>query len=257
VLSGQTHWFYTLRTDGIKIVILVIILVLLVSFLLGGLNERHQNTQLAETGIVVQGDVVSSRQDVMTGRTFAGRYFVTYRFSPADQSTAYTKEQAVSREVFTRLIQDDHVMIRYLPTNPAVSSLAGQESGSNVGLTAYLMIVFGVIGAVIVLVFTGPELMRFLKHVRLWRQGRLVSGHVCACRRYATATSTSFRPSEYGSALKGNFFIELSYEFRSPQGKSIRGVAQRNRIDLRQMCLPGFGTPVAILYVNDNHYQVL
>ena len=257
VLNGQTHWLTTLRADSIKLAGLVVILVLFVLFFVGGLNERSQNTQLAESGVVVQGEVISRRQDAMNGRTFAAKYFVTYRFAPTDQAATYTREQLVSREMFTRLAQADHVMIRYLPINPTVSSLVGQEAGSSVGLTAYLMIVFGLIGAVIVLVFAGPELVRFLKNARLWRQGKLVVGHVLACRRYTTETSTSFRPSEYGSALKGNFYIELSYEFHSPQGKSIRATAQRNRIDLRQARLPNFGTPVAVLYLNDKDYQVL
>src|SRR5690348_13745381 len=68
VLNGQTHWFHTLRADSIKLAGLVVILALFVLFFVGGLNERIQDTQLAESGVVVQGDVISRRQDAMNGR---------------------------------------------------------------------------------------------------------------------------------------------------------------------------------------------
>jgi Protein of unknown function (DUF3592) len=254
---GRQGYTVALASGNTPILFLVLITLLSSLAFAQGISEYFTYRNLAASSAITQGEVIARRRDAMTGRTLAAKYFVSYRFTVPDGNVPYTREQLVEKSTFDRLVEGSRVNIRYLPAEPTLSTLVGSEQESAFNSTAYIMSILGLLGMLIAAIFLRPQLAQLWREKQLWRKGRLLNGHVLSCRRYVTAASTSLSPNDYGSALKGNFFVELSYCFRSPGGKDIRAIARHRRNDLRQCRLPGFGTPVVVLYRNDDHYAVL
>jgi hypothetical protein len=49
----------------------------------------------------------------------------------------------------------------------------------------------------------------------------------------------------------------VEYQFKSPERKTVKNQLEMRRNDLRGKVLPSPGTPMAILYVNADNYEVL
>jgi len=222
-----------------------------------GIAQSLAYRQLSESGAITQGEITSRQRDAMTGRTFAAKYFVTFRYRPLEQNITFTNEQMVDKTTFDRLVEGTRVEVHYVTANPTIATLVGLEQAAAFNSAAYFLAIFGLLGLLLTTIFLVPGLVALWKVETLMRRGRLLPGQVLACRRYITAASTSLNPRVYGSALQGKFFIELSYRFRAPTGQEIRATMRRERNDLRTSRLPGFGTPVKVLYLDDKRYAVL
>ena len=244
--------------SGVPLVLLLLI-VGTVSFMmfLAGLAEYRTSTQLTDAGESTQGEIISRLYDAMNGRTLTAKYFVTYRFNVPGTADSFAREQPVTKMAFDDLKEGSQVAVKYLASDPAISSLAMRGQPNDMGASAYILAVIGLLGTLVTAVFLLPRLVTLWQDQRLRQHGRIILGRVLSCRRFVSETSTSLNPNEYGSALKSNFFIELSYSFPSPEGKLIRTSVRRKRNDLFKCPLPTFGVPVAVLYLDDSHYNVL
>jgi hypothetical protein len=86
-------------------------------------------------------------------------------------------------------------------------------------------------------------LLRQRRKVRLLRDGSILHGELLTC------------VGELDS--HHDFCIRTTFAFVSPQGTLLTGKAVVQRDDLKDTQLPGPKSKVAILYLNDHHYQLL
>lgn len=87
---------------------------------------------------------------------------------------------------------------------------------------------------------------RIVKHFQ--REGQILQGELVHC-----LGSTS---SILGSQ-KDTFIVSMGYRFRSPSGEILSQYCVEPRPDLEGLYLPKRGTPVYILYFNDDEHYLL
>lgn len=83
---------------------------------------------------------------------------------------------------------------------------------------------------------------------RFLREGTIIQGELTQC---TVSASTNFRP--IGSTL----VLKIAYRFESRFGERINGYFIEPRKDLEGRQLPSLGTPVYILYFNDDEHYLL
>jgi hypothetical protein len=89
-----------------------------------------------------------------------------------------------------------------------------------------------------------PAVRVVLKRRTLSKRGQQIEGEITRC--------SSFGDSE------SDFKVEVGFGFRSPQtGTWIKGKDSKKRKDLWGKPLPAPGTPVHVLYLDDENYVVL
>jgi hypothetical protein len=238
----------------------LILLVLLLSSVfasaivsLKGANELLTMIRLTSIGVMTQGQIVShapvmARAD--TQGTQGLMYPVIYHFSLPNSATIYDGEQLVQKEMLDVLAAGAAVTVRYLPGDPTISTLVGINLESPLGASGLAFVAIGATWLFATGVFLVPLLQRIRGEVQLRRLGWVTFGQILYCRVQ--------RPSEAGEKKPAqDFVVELSYRFQTPQGKEIRSTASAKRKDLKGTRLPGFGTPVAVLYLDPQHYEVL
>jgi hypothetical protein len=250
---------FTIPINFIFITSLLLFLLLLISILLlvTGINNTLTATYLSSSETSVEGVITGQRKGVIGNISQTATYFVTYQFNPTESKTPYHKEQGVRDDLFNKLKTGDSVRIKYLPTDPNVSTLAEVDMNASLGFMGSLLIIIGALGTLITGVYLLPVVSAALKELHLRRYGKILNGQVLSCRRYKNEAPTSLNPHEYGSALSNLFFIELSYRFKLPDGKEITSWDKRKRDDLKGKSLPTFGLPIAVLYLDEKHYKVL
>jgi hypothetical protein len=175
----------------------------------------------------------------------------------AGQDRALTKEQFVTKATFDKLANGDAVTVKYVQTDPTMAELSGSDSTNGLAQNGYFMTVFGILGALIALVFLVFHVWQFGRDDVLVRKGQLLMGEVTKCEGNLDVTKTSLDSTSYGSPLRGNYSITLSYVFRTPENKEIADTVKAKRNDLIDHALPELGTPIAVLYLNKHRYKVL
>jgi hypothetical protein len=243
-------------SQGFQVFSLTAVLIFSLCLLVSGVQQLMIAFQLDHSETTVPGKIISRRYDATAGKGHSISYYVTYQFWLADQKML-TREQFVRKEVFDQLLEESPVEVKYLELDPTVSTLVRPDMDRSLSLNGYLFAIFGALVSIITLLFLVPLVYQSWRNERLRRQGKLLVGHVLACHRYITQTSTSLDPAEFGSALPSNFFIELSYSVHVPHGSEIKAIVRQKRNDLKGTTLPKFGTPVAVLYCTDDMYSIL
>ncbi|HVO44151.1 MAG TPA: DUF3592 domain-containing protein [Aggregatilineales bacterium] len=87
-------------------------------FFWAGFQARRQASQVAESGVTCDAQVVSRR---IAGGRRSATFHVTFRFDvvgPDGKTTTCTQDQIVNRENYDALPEDSKVAVRYLPSNP-------------------------------------------------------------------------------------------------------------------------------------------
>lgn len=168
-------------------------------------------------------------------------YRITYTFEVNGKK--YTKESQVSRELYTKYKnlsypQDEPLTIYYDPKNPNRSFLKPPSL-----FFVFLFFVFAIIwnlfcnGIIYLLVKDRNKLKTLSKH------GRIIDGKLINCSGYTD---------------EGDFYIKGEYNFISPSTRDmIQGKFHSLREDLRNQKLPGIGTKVKVIYLNDKTFDVL
>jgi hypothetical protein len=253
---GRYHFW---RHGRIFAIVLVTLLVVLVPVLivLQNVGGFVRELQLVGSNDTVHGEIIDQRTVSSGAGGQAITYYLTYRFNPPNKNSVITREQLVSKATYQRLGKGANVDVRYVTANPEISALAGDSLDNTLQNSRYQMAGIGLIGTLLAGIFAIRQLTRVKEDFRLKRSGRLLIGHINKCTGRLKATSRSFDANNYGGAIRGNFIIDIYYRFRIPNGHEIRKREVRKRNDLINTPLPGPGTPLAVLYLDDKHYQVL
>jgi hypothetical protein len=218
------------------------------------LNLVHQ---LHESGAVIQGEITAHRRNAAGTMNQGQFHYVTYQFQYPDGGKLYRREQFVSKALYEQLQDGTSVTIKVLPSMPTLSTLTGDNVDRGLGSVDYITLILGVIGLTIASVYLVPRLPRWWVETQMLRRGQIINGQLLHCRRFVTDTAHTLDPNEYGAALSSNFFIEVAYRFQTPNGKEIKGIATNKRNDLHRSKLPNFGTPIVVLYLDDENYEML
>ncbi|HLY28427.1 MAG TPA: DUF3592 domain-containing protein [Aggregatilineales bacterium] len=221
------------------------------------LNELKTDFLLAASSVTTHGEVLNLRSTATTvGRTQL-TYRVTYQFQANDSSPVFTSEQIVGKDVFGRLREGLPVEVSFVPDNPTLSRLAGMNTDDTARQSNLMLFGIGLVGTLCTLVLAAFQIAALRNDQHLKMSGRLLLGHVNHATGRLKATSRAFDPKHYGAALRGNYFVEVYYRFRTPTNHEIRQRESRKRNDLLNAELPGPDTPLAVLYIDDKHYKLL
>ena len=226
-----------------------------VLLLISGATELADLHRLNTSQATAQGTIIAHRRGSAGSMNQGILHYVTYQFMVDEVQVK--KEQFVPRLSYQRLKDGASVTVKYVPSNPQLATLTGQDADVSLGAMSFTQIVIGLVGGTIVLVYLLPALFRLWWAFNLRLRGTILHGEVLACHRYQNSAPTGLAFADYGSALNSTFFVELSYRFHTPPGRIIQGRCTQQREDLRGKALPKFGMPVYVLYLNDAHYQVL
>jgi hypothetical protein len=180
-------------------------------------------------------------------------YTVSYHFAhtPADgDPRRYTGTDTVNEQTYRRLEPGVVVPVWYVTDNPTISSLDRDERPSIfwTGVIALLVLMW-CLGNISLFAEAASQ---WLKGRRLAQEGQIISGSVISC---------TGRMDDEGMFL----WIRLHYRFRSPvTGQEIIDEHEKLRLELlnkeepkKMPDLPPAGAPVAMLYLNDDTYDVL
>ncbi len=241
------------RTGAVLLGILLIVLIP-VLILAEGFTGLSHDIRLAQSGATAYAEITNHRSAVSGGAGQARTYYLSYRFYPLNQDRAFTGEQPVSQATYEGLGEGAQVDVRYDPADPGISRLAND---STLQQSSKLLIWIGLVGLLAVGGFAVFQILRLRNDYRLMHSGQLLLGHVNRCTGNLKATSRLLDSNEYGCPLRGNYRIDLTYRFRTPDDREIRRRVIRRRNDLYNAELPVHDAPLAIIYLDDRHYKVL
>jgi hypothetical protein len=187
------------------------------------------STHYAET----QGRVMGREMDLDEATT----YYVTYRFVAGDEE--HTVKESVNRSTYDGVEEGGSLHVRYAPRDPEIATIEPGQLGDLPILT-----LFGLGWSGFVFLIGRPLVGEVRKRHRLAREGRRVAGQVMR---------------SYGRRDRdGDYHLELWYHFVSPQtGSRIEDGGSQLRQDLADQPLPPPGTPVQVLFVDNETYLVL
>ena len=219
----------------------ILIAVVMVIFTI---HEATIGSRLITEGIDTQASVVSNRaqQSRSRGRTHT-QYYITYVYVVNGRS--YEEEAWVSSLRYNALPVGSQLTVRYLPDDPRTVQLSEYLSSSTpYGLFLLGAIAFGAFAL-------GPLNKEWQSH-RFSRWGQLLNG-----RLDAVNGRDAVRWGSKSMMTRPNYDVSFEYSFRSPSGREIGGRRVVRRNDLRQQKFPEVGSPVKVLYINDQSYCML
>lgn len=164
-------------------------------------------------------------------------YCVAYRFVVGDQ--AYTVEESVGKTTYQAIKEGQPLTVRHARHDPSMATIKPGRLSELLALTGFCLLWNG-------LVFRAAwQLARQnLKQRKLAREGQQIVGQVTHC--------SGLQNSD------GDFVLKTKFGFRSPQtGAWIESKSLQVRQDLRDKLLPTPGTPVYVLYLDDETFLAL
>ncbi|SRR5258708_27690769 len=185
--------------------------------------------------------VIASRR-ISSGKSTS--YYITFKFTPTTgdfQGEPFSVEQSVSRDAYNRLTEGSEVKISYVPTAPNYALLAGSDADNSIINST---VTFAFAASIMLLVVMRLFFRDWRRNARMAREGRLIQGQL------------TYYHTRRGN--KGGFYIDIACTFQSPiDGSVITAKGSEARGDLRGKPAPALGTPVAVLYADDNLFKVL
>jgi hypothetical protein len=164
-------------------------------------------------------------------------YYVTYRFVVDDR--VHTIEESVAEETYQSAEEGQSLAVRYALRDPNVATIQPGRLGMLPALTGFCLIWNGT-----VLLLARASVLELLKRRRLAQHGQRVLGEL---------THAAGQPNS-----DGDFELQIGFGFRSPQtGEWSRGEDSRVRKDLKDTPLPPPGTPIRVVYLDDDTHMVL
>lgn len=237
-LNGQSTRLRPPNTDpGMKLLMLVLALALLMSAMTA--REWYTMAQIAFYGTAAQAVVTDSRIESAPSESGTSTDFrIFYRYSVKDR--VYTSNQTVNELLFNQvgLSCGTPIDILYSRMSPEISNIAGYPSGSDLFRNLFLL-GFTVLLNMGAYAAVSGKIQTARQDRRLAREGQFIQGQVVTCK---------VEPSDAGS------FMTLQYAFQSPQGTPITG--EETREDSRDE-LPAPGTPVTVIFADDQCYRAL
>jgi hypothetical protein len=200
-------------------------------------NTFIQQEQAATPGTVVAKEITTSCDG---DGGCSDSYKIIYNFSlPVQQEVTYAGYSEVDRSAYERLHEGDSVEITYLPINPNISWMTGYDRHRDPTIP-YTLLVLLVVGMTMVVMSSAVRLT--LRTRRLMREGRVLQGEV-----------TGMDVREGTDSDGATYVVTTVYgSFRTPDGRQI--LTRRVVSGARDWLLDA---PLAVLYVNDNLYDLL
>jgi len=219
-------------TMSIIAVILFLLAVAIAYFVGGGIVRADEAARSGITTNAILTDGYSS-----TSNKGLTSYYIDYEFKIAGQ--IYNRHVLIDSSLYDRVSIGDTVSINYLPSDPDISVLTGDdkddtERTQNIVILAVFLPTCLIIGATI-----------------LWVDGknRRLSGGQLLLGQIISAQGRS--------GTRGAFRVTVEYGFTTPYGQQLTKKQSNNRPDLRKTPLPAAGTPAVVLYVDDKFYRLM
>lgn len=164
--------------------------------------------------------------------------FVAYRFTVGE--LVYQDEARIPGDC-TAYPAGSALSVRYITDNPQQSMPVPAlflEAKEYAGLLSWILPLNLIITLTIVIVFY----RRWQALRRLRRRGVVLAGEVVRLEKIAT---------------RSNIIVKIEYRFTVPRKRVLTGKAEAMRNDFRRKDPAVIGTPVTILYADDNAYVML
>lgn len=198
---------------------------------IAGLLSSYTTQQILANGVETEAVILDRR--VQSGRNT--RYYLTYRY--VGGTTHYTRDEAVDPGVYGRVSEGATVPVRYLPDQPGQARLAGRFASNDD--SPWLFVISGVCALLIAWVLA----MDVWEVRHLSRHGKLLDGTLL---------------SAYGRYVnREGYKVTFRYQFPLSSGRYWTGERTVKRGDLRHAVMPPRGSPVKVIYVNDDSYRML
>ncbi len=203
-------------------------------FIAGAVVREWAHFAVLSTSYVeTQGEVLGREIESDDGDT----YYVTYGFVADDKRR--TVKESVGKATYHSVSVGQSLTVRYARRDPDIATIEPGRLGELLAITGFCLVWNG-----IVFLFARPLVREILRRRRLSREGQRIAGEVISC--------SGHRDSD------GDFVLDLRFGFRSPQtGVWVEGKDSQLRKDLEGEPLPSSGTPVHVLYLDDEDYLVL
>ncbi len=210
------------------------IFVLVGLFMAADITRRWVHVAILSTDYAeAEGQVLGREIEDDDGAT----YYVTYRFVANDR--VHTIRENVEKGVFHSMEEGQSAIVRYAPRDPRIATIAPGRVGGLLALTGFCGLWDGT-----VLFISALVLREVLQRRKLARRGQRLVGEILRI--------SGRRDSD------GDFVLILGYGFRSPlTAAQLEGSNSQVRKDLADGPLPPPGTPVHVLYLDDERHMVL
>ncbi len=241
-IASRSHRDFVLgkrRRYGSSVIMIGAAILLLVWALLitaFTLDRAARAQEVATAGIDASAAVTELRTRTNRNTVY---YIVSYRFKAGERTIDHSQE--VYESTYRRLAEGDVVTVRYLPADPAQAALTGEFLDTREGdVNRDTWLWFGLTAYIAAFVCLWID----LRNARRSRLGVLLPGKVMR--------------AELKRGYRNAPYFQIEYAFYTPSGARLEGKQDTN--DMRVVSTqppPPFGTPVAVLYVNDSHYRMM
>ncbi len=243
------------KKEAVAFLLLSILGVLVFWITVEGIRPLLLHGQIQQYGVAATG-TVEGKHTATAGGYQQVTYYLEYHFTDLS-GEHYDSAQSVSRAVYENTMNGTSIPLKYLPDDPGQSELAGGLQNAMLNFGNMLIAAISGIGFVMLAILLGYLGRYVWRENRFFTRGSLLMGHVLSCHGHTETTAETLGVQTYGGETGGPYRIDLTYTFHSPKGKTLKSSLKRERSDLRHIGLPTFGTPVAVLYLDDQHYKIL
>ena len=250
---------YTERPFGHVLAIIVVGLFFVAPVIFGTYLMISNNIQIATEelpaiGTVLQCTYTPQHSKSNASMNFLIEYSVNINGKPLSQGTADMSGDYLNDRSCTEFPPGTTFKIKFDPNHPEVVDIVDDRIAEPASENAFFIFIFLVAsGLVLYLWFRSWRgLIRYIVKARqyplLRNQGEKRMGEIVACRGRIVER-----------VRKGNkvLAVTVRYKFLNPQGIECYGRQSADRKDLGVDTLPKPGTPVIVLYVNDQVHCIL
>jgi hypothetical protein len=232
-VHGHATSLPTGQLGCISVILIPIILMGLVALYLSA-RDWSRTYALRSGSAVTAGTVVDREIDDSGDDT---DYYVTYRFAVDDH--AYEVTELVSASTYNTTAMGEALTVRYVVRDPDIATI-----GTPTYFRVLMTTCFGLVWTAVSVGLGAFFFRNQIKRRRLAREGKLIDG-----------TIVSSSSSTDGD---GDFTLKTQVRFRSPRtGEWIFQNYRHGRNDLKRKPLPGPGTLVHVLYIDDRTFEAL
>lgn len=188
---------------------------------------------LGDHGVTTPGAITGKRISIGDD---SDTYYVIFEY--VYNGSSYSGEQSVDYSFYDRAERGAYVDVLLLPENPGIVKLADHNEPPTF-LVFFAVCWNGIVWTIAIGMFSASGRYR-----QLMREGQMIRGEIASIKGHTDSDD--------------DYIITVEYAFRAPDdGTLIIGKQRHTRNDLKRERLPRQGTPVAVMYRNKNHYQML
>lgn len=244
LLRGQSA---TVVTSNHRVSLTIGLVALFVCGLIGAaiVSAWRVENHLQRDGVIAPGTVIdASVRQAFSGRTSHPAYYLRYSFSapgPLGTPSAFMREESATQGVYGRYPKGARVSVRYLPSDPNVSQLAGPDFEASTRKRNISFAIILLLLAALPLVFLAPGVGGTLRDRRFTRAGRILDARIVSVA--------------YRRRLLPLPRATIIFAFHSPAGSELQGNATTPLLSFGMS--PAEGQAAAVVYLNDKRFRIL